>query len=315
MKITKIIEHCLNIPSPIDFYSHPDNPLVILKELFEGRCFKECLITKVLEIIEMSEMQIQSLGGIAPGSIRIKFKIEGIVYLTNEVINGCKVINKDKRTILAKKDNADIFILNTTLLESITEKNIIPVIVSKSLNKINSTSVALSGNLYLPNKKLFGINITGYYISDKNTQVDISRVESEIENMKYEEDQKDKLLKSNKKGYEFFRKVLYPYQEDKKPSAETISIHKLIKGQIPTGVWLVKEDIFDFDSDKISIYKDLPEDYDKGPNYEINSILNIMIHEYSDNLRIIREMMDIYSTEELIQANTNLFKLFKKTKK
>lgn len=104
MLIKKVIEFRVEVENYLAMYSDPGRLMSILKERFENKCYKGCLILKVLEIKRQSACVISNY----KGYIDVMFEVEAIEYNMGDIITGFRVIKVE--TI----DNIDHIIAEST---------------------------------------------------------------------------------------------------------------------------------------------------------------------------------------------------------
>ncbi|MCK4967653.1 MAG: hypothetical protein KAS12_01245 [Candidatus Aenigmarchaeota archaeon] len=154
MFIQKIYEVNLAIEDPILFMSKESNLIFLLKNKFEGKCFKSSLILEICKIIKQSECMITQNDMSASGIISVQFEAMAMIYEKGEVINDCKfVINDDLAMILSGK-KCTIFMNNTPMTESYKIGQKISIIVNWSRYETNKGLISISGVPYLHN--MFG---------------------------------------------------------------------------------------------------------------------------------------------------------------
>ena len=306
MRITKIIETGLNIPSPIDVYSEAEsNILDMVTGIYEGKCYRNCRIEKVLRIVNISECIIVNRGDYAGGTVNVQFEVEATVYYRGEVITGCVVKHKNQGLIVAQHETASIFIQSHEQLASIQVDQIIPVVVGEATYNIQQELISINAVPYVPNRSSINYKLEGTLNdSDKKfLELAIGRMETE-----------EKLTSEvkNKKGLQFFKDRVYPYREPQKTpkGATSEDLKKLIK-QTEFSGWYCRDKRI-LPTDPIVYKYDGPvddPDITNNATADIRHALLALIEDYTNNLRVVRELNDTYPPE-IVGKHKNLWRIF-----
>lgn len=306
MRITKVIETGLNIESPIDVYSDAEaNILSMITSTFEGKCYRNCRIEKVLRVIKISECVIRSNGNSSGGTVNVQFEVEATTYHRGEIIVGCVVKHKSQGLIVAEHPTASIFIGASPQLASIKVDQIIPIVVGEATYDIQQELISINAVLYVPNKKSINYKLEGTL-----DESDKSFLSHAIDRMVNEE----KLLNEvkNKKGLEFFKGRVLPYREVQKPpkEAKVVDIKKLI-AQTEFSGWYCRDK---------RIQPTVPEVYNySGPvndenitnvaSTDIRHSLLALIEDYTTSMRVVRELNSTYPPG-VVEKHPNLWRIF-----
>ncbi len=151
MRIIKIIETTVEILSPIELFSDPNNLLKLLKHKYEKKCLKNMLIQTVLSIKDESPCEISPIT--KTGRMNVKFEVEGIEYAEAEIIHNAEIVNKDatRGSVIAVAPHTYILITGDRTAESsLITKQIIPVVNEKSCHRINSEHISIIGKMFIP---------------------------------------------------------------------------------------------------------------------------------------------------------------------
>lgn len=151
MRIIKIIETTIEILSPIELFSDPNNLLKLLKHKFEKKCLKNMLIQTVLSIKDESPCEISPIT--KTGKMNVKFEVEGIEYAEGEIIHNAKIVNKGatRGSVIAVAPDTYILITGDQTAESVLGvEQLIPVINEKSCYRINSERISIIGKMFTP---------------------------------------------------------------------------------------------------------------------------------------------------------------------
>jgi len=342
MIINKIIETSLTINNPIDVYSDSSkNIMNILIHKFKNKCYKGVLILDIIKIVKSSECIINQHGGECSGVMNIRFEVQAVVYNTNEVITGCLILKKDQGIIITSSQYASIMMTNHKSLDSIAIGNIIPVCVAKASYSINSNKISVNAFPYFPSKFYWNKIIPIYQPADMRLSADDKRsLETILARVQYEESEQKQWEAKNKEKLEFFRKLLFPIatpefakigpgevrtnlltfmqspmqapmqtpMQADKPVTETADILLIKDIRIPLNspdILIIKKD----DLDKMPTYVDCQ--YAVDSKLDLRSVIQLLLCEYCDNLKLIRELMEIYDTDKKMETHVNLWKVLK----
>ncbi|MHB2027934.1 MAG: RPB7/RPC8 family DNA-directed RNA polymerase subunit [Acidimicrobiales bacterium] len=281
-----------------------ENVLILLNKKFINKCFKSCLIIKILDVMDISECRIiQSIGG-NKCSINVRFKCEGIVYGINEVINGCNVIEISKQNIIiASTQYADIIVDADVMLSSITVGQKISVMVGMVRYYVETHKISVSAKLHvLPTDNII------YEITEEK-KPDTSKI--------YELDKKIRNIKeiiaapNVKTTYAFFDNLLYPFSKrtelKKKNAIDINNLDELFK--------IKSKYVF---IDQHDITKVIPADNADNAaclNFSLENCILAILQNYYEHILNIKEMMDIYNTPEILTSHKNLWQIYHKLKK
>lgn len=311
MRVKKNIEIGIDIYDPINVYADSDVILHIVADRYENRCYRGCFILKVNKILRMGECVIAQNGGDSYGTIPIIIEVDAIVYAVGEIINGCVVNNKDKMNmIVCASQHANIILMSSTLMNAITTNHIISVRVVnvKYVHGEDKVSVSAIPFMFAPKPLIFKVgeydNETVELIADV-----VSRIESEEEKMA--------VLKKKSAAWKTFDTLLYAYAKPQKApvGAKEYRLHDIVKTKKFPALYLSRDS-------RINLSTDVVYGYDKMP--AITAIVrediapaNVMIallEDYCGHMRMIREMIEIYSTEKIIANHRVLWQIYKKNK-
>lgn len=137
MLLKEYIETGLDIEDVMESAIIPDYVLTALRDKFEGRCYKNKYISRILSIEKMSEIYVQQMGDPNVGHVSVVFLAECVEYYTDELVAGFKVINNDEKIIIAIKhdgrNNLAITSIDVTPhIKSLSIDQIIPIKIISS---------------------------------------------------------------------------------------------------------------------------------------------------------------------------------------
>ena len=153
MIITKILETQLDIIKPSDIFSPDINNVILrlLKEKYEGKCYKSCLILKITQIIRASNIYMSyNLDGSA--FISVLFEVKGLIYQKGEIITDAVIVNKDSNgTVQCQTQYASIHLRQDKVLNIFKNNQRIPLIVHKVRYILNQNNISILGKPFKPN--------------------------------------------------------------------------------------------------------------------------------------------------------------------
>lgn len=319
MIITKLIELGIDIIDPISIYSNPkDNIMNILIDRFKGKCMRSCFIEDIIEVVKISECVINQDGVGCYGSINVIFKVKAIVYAANEIINGCVVnINQKNGLIVCSAGNASIVLSSIKELESIQKDQIISIRVTKAKYNIGAAKIAISAVPYLFVKQSNIYKIPNDFKFTKEVKTFLQSI---LEDIKLEEERMEK-VKVSGKSWEFFQKLLYAYNGEQQPptGAKVVNLLELVRGKSETlgieGKYIARDPKLDLSFPNIYVHDNL-KDFGSPVREEVipKDVLLSLLDNYYNHIRTVREMTEIYNTEEVFNGHKNLWRIFTRSK-
>lgn len=282
MRIIKIIETTIEILSPIELFSDPNNLLKLLKHKYEKKCLKNMLIQTVLSIKDESPCEISPIT--KTGKMNVKFEVEGIEYAEAEIIHNAEIVNKDatRGSVIAVAPHTYMLITGDRTAESVLAvKQIIPVVNEKSCYRINSEYISTIGKMFTPGQ--YHSRRYNLYYADGNVppnELDIY-VKKDLQQIELLEEEigdlvnipdvapnaknPDKKTSSQQKSYDTLRAKLWPCKRSKESclnemagkekgpanelslnGAKLVSIKSIVSNSKLQG-WYVADDRFIYD--------------------------------------------------------------------
>lgn len=315
MKIIKIIQIGIDILSPIQVYSDSQSNIKnILRGQCEGRCLRGCRVDEIKQIIKISECVIDSKGPDCDGRVFVRFEVEATVFSAGEVINGCTIVRKDKGLIVAVHPSAAIMMPMQPTMESVKTGQIIPVRVAGATYDIGSEKVSVSAYPYLPSRKC-----TAYYIEGTITAEDKDFLANVLDRIEHE--QKMRKEEKNQKAISFFSDLIHPFEKtdaviDKKSGGKSVDLLKLISGGQFAPAYYCRNPRLPPTESNVVVYENPPVDPYVSSNNKVDmrSALLVLLEDYCDNLRIVREFLETYPPD-LVAEHKNIWRIFVNAKK
>lgn len=305
MIITKALETTIDFINPNDIYNVNTDKFIIeqLTKRYVGKCYQSILITTIKRIFKRSCIRIVDNRIDGGAQCDVSFEVEGIIYIEGEIIPNCKITEIRNKDILMEHEHIAIKLEKTTnanILNSLSVNDILPVVAHKMRYLPSHKNISMIGSIFIP---LPLNNIA--YIVDAHLQP------AEIEKLKYfmdiiYEEEKSHDSVKNYELYEFFKKFLYPYKDNKndhiikKLSLTPVELEfkTLSTLKIPIG----KTILYPNEDDKykrrlfISNTHDLPDTM--SVKYTMFQILMHILTQYILYLQTLRQLTTCYCSEK-----------------
>ncbi len=313
MLITKLISIGVNIQNCIGLFTDANNLKSIIKEKFEGKCFRCCLVKSVDRIVRVSDCVINQEGSPNYGVINAIVEITGIVYGPGEIINGCTVTNKgDHGVIICSTEHASIIIQSHRTLESIQPGQKISIRVGQTRYGIGASKIAVNAVPFIPTATHAVYKMPAEAVN-KALLIDV------IERIKDEESQAEALRITNPNGWDTFNQLLYAYTE-KQPTpkgVKAVSVFDIVDSKPDGEIYISRDPRLDLATPMVYQYANndaIPVGQFVAPMLTANQLAILMLEDYCAHLRTIREMLEIYSTPEMVDLHKNIWLIFRKAK-
>ena len=292
-----------------------------IKQVYENRCYRGFLIISVLNIIKRSKLT--ALSNILDGSanVNVHFNAEVITYLENEIIVGCRIKIKKEISIMCETPTARIALKTNERLNSFTVGQLITLVVQKAVLTTNDDVASISALPYFPDGRQiiykptvdplrkdfisFIINeietiLTSIKsLSEKQVEsyklfVNSTSLVDNVPDMKYEEPHVDiyKLVRDNIDNLDSIKEKLMPY----------VVINHKVSNPIDPIVFVPKS------IESVELKKAII------PIYLSNMVESILC-DYREHIKMIREMLMVYNSSEIVNAHKNYWLFFKSFRK
>lgn len=314
MIIDKILFHRIDVSDPCAFALNKKTKLLnILTEKFENKCYKKCLIIKVLDIMNDPVIRICQNNLDAYGSLDVQFKVRALVYEKYDVIHGCKVTKKTPTNVLiCETKNLALMVISNNRFTSIREGQYISVSVNNTKYSIGTSKISVEAVPYLPKKK-----ITLYYISEPI--VDYTIYSEFLKQIKNELDEINKL---DKNAVNFFKQMMFPGFKEPGGKKKQKLVDMVVEGKVLPIEEYVGFDtrnhvsdgfvnIFKLSEVNIGAFKSKFSQCDIIENVPSDIVFKKLLMMYIDSLKSIRELCAIYNSDELVKSHQNLWKAMK----
>jgi hypothetical protein len=312
MRITKVLETNIDITDPVNVYSSPDTRVLeILANKFNGKCYKACYIEKVNKIIKRGSCRINKYGAPNIGTVSVAFEVSGIIYAPGEIINGCTFINRDANGIITlRKNNITIMTEDATnKYESLNSRQLVSIRVGIARYRVNGEGININGVILS-----FPTKTDAYKIAGGLNSEDITFLKEAIEEHNNELGQLKNKIKGNEDVYTFFSGLLSPFKKQTSMGKHNMTLDGLIKSGakdlfvgIDPQVGIGEPHLF-VGADPDEKYHNIVSNVDK------RIAMVEVISALTNNIRTIREYLEIYNTKESIGGHKNIWRIYDKQK-
>lgn len=337
MIVTRIIEEPITIEDSISFYSdHANNLNNLLNHVFLNKCRAGCLIIKINRIINTSPGVIDFVKKSAC-RVNVEFEVTAIVYAELEVITNCVVKHKSNQIITATAKHATITIPVDSRTNFMVPGSVVAVRVGRAKYPANSATIMVNAYPFVHRqvltKRVIMYSPTNAIVTQ--TAKDAIKV---IENNINDELAAIEKVSKDKQKLDFFkRRMSYDEQSQtasptKVTSTDIMSVFGLGAANnrlyaVPHGSYIFRDaftiagdDVFSVVDGKTSplgtedqsAKKSDDLKYVRNDSLSMSSIAIILLTEYYEELRVIREFLEIYNTEDLVKKNIAFFRAMKR---
>jgi DNA-directed RNA polymerase subunit E'/Rpb7 len=313
MLVKKILETYLDITNPDDIFSSDLDKTVLTKlhNKFVGICYDSCLILNINKIIRRSYVYMKdTLDG--DTNLSVLFEVDCIIYIKDEIINGCKIIKKETNGIMhATSKYAGIQLNIQPTVSIFKEDEIIPVIVKRVRYNISQNSISVLAIPFMP----INYTVNYYRISGELTNPEKDNLLTLLDEINIYEESFKKLTPGNKKIYKFFVDLLKQKNIDLlkiKGSFNKINFAKML--ELKSNIICKKYNTYD---DNIVEYVvDSKDSKDDNVIEETSyNIFNIILIEHLLHLQTLQEFLNHYKTFTDVQNSKNIWKFYSMLKK
>lgn len=310
MKIIKNFDINLNINDINIIFSKNinDNILKLISDTYLNKNYLSSYIFKINKILNRSLIESNQNDLNCSFNIHVQFEAECIVYNKNEVILDMEIQEIVNNNIITKKNNILALIKNNTDLNIFKKGDKIPIRIGKVKYSLGTDKISINSYPFIP----IISNPINYKLS-KITQIDLDNLNDSI--IKYiieEEKIKTEILKNKNNTLNYFKKLLYPYNNVDNNNYKTIDLLELINNlnKYENKIITINNKIDNYD--RLIIIND-----NKDINYVSNNIY-IILYDICKNyylyLKLLNDLSITYNTENLIKDNKNIFDIYSKYK-
>jgi hypothetical protein len=305
-----------------------------LKFYYEKRCFAQALILEVKNIQRKSPILLSKHKNDGEGTVDVIFLASVVTYSKGEILHNCKVVSITSNDIISCVNEHATIMLSTKYLKKNTTFKInqkIPVIAGQLLYNIGAETITVMAFPLIPYRsKEIHIN---YRIMNELSNPDKQKLGNIIKLINDELELKNAMSAEEKKAWEFFNKLLYPFKSvfnldtknkcvislmdlvDNNLTNTVISRHSLINKSLPYVFHTI------LDTNVVTLNSNWPV-FPKSAEFSNEFIKNtpafdvlfMMMNEYLIYLRDLKEFAAIYNTTAIRTENNNLWDLYEQYK-
>jgi DNA-directed RNA polymerase subunit E'/Rpb7 len=220
MLITKVLETSVDLIDPNSEIYAPDLESIILnilKNRYVGKCYNSILIVEIKKIIKKSLRKFVDNRLDGGASVDVCFEVEGHVFSTGEILHGCSIVETLNNAITAENKYAGIKLqknqhnetTSNKILQSLSQKQIIPIIIQNVRYNLNKPKVSIIGSPYTPvYNKFVMINIV-----EGLNPAQFEKISYLLNQIKIEEELHLQYTKGTEdKRYTLFKSIMYPFK-------------------------------------------------------------------------------------------------------
>lgn len=307
MLIKTVLELGIDIDDPIG--KCDDNHIkYTLETKYQGKCFRECYIKSIDRIIKRGEIIINQMSATGFGTLPIIVEATAVVFLRGEVITGCHIkhINERAKLITCETDHAFVMLRGDKAFSSLQVGQYINVQVGLTQYTIGMNKAVINGAAYLPGGAASIYKITDTTLPTQQLMKDVmGRIE-------YEEGEVAQIKSSNEKSWTIFSSLVYAYSAPQKIES-TLNIQR-DQEKMRDYKYLTRDVRIEPTTPFVLATNEDPGDLKNVVEVTLQEAIIALLEDYAANLRIVREMISVYSTPELIKAHANLWGIYRSNK-
>jgi hypothetical protein len=299
MLITKRIETKVDIHNEMSFARDKNSLLYTLAARFEGKCYRSCLITKILSIVRRSELMVNGEGG----SIDVMFEVQGIVLQPGWIITDAVIVNKSSNmgieVLVATTPHANITFLGEKYLDSVRVGQHLPLMVLMSGYSLYESKIKVHATpkLHMNPPKYFKVH---------DDDVDVGMLADLLDQIKTMEKQCEPLR--TQKSWKFFTDLMYAYKKTPPSAAAIIKDNVNVMDLIQK---IKQYTVVGYDN-SVDQHKGLvacsaPTNIVPTTIATNTGIVSVMLESYLNGLRVIYELITTHNTPESLADHKNIW--------
>lgn len=304
MIIKKTIRFPLDVKNPLSVYSDIDNNLKsIISNTLVGKCYDQCLVLSIDSIDRRGECTISRSTEPKFGTVPLIITVTALVVSAGEIINGLVVKHVDANGILlASSEYISCIMKLGPNLSSIKPGQIISCRVLQYSYEIGKDKIAVFAAPMLQKHVADVYKIT-------KSDIDQSILTDWLARCAEEERKITESKIANATAIEKFSKLLLTYKEYKPPK-DVKNIIELLNSDFKT-LYISRDPSIDLTTPGCISSTVAPANIST-----VKSTAGVvaLLSDYADMLRCVREMVEIYNTNELLSEHENLWRIFNKNK-
>jgi hypothetical protein len=313
MIIKTTIEVGIDLEDPIG-QCDDDHIKHILTVKYQGRCLREHYIQSIDRIIKRGEVIINQMSPTAFATLPIIVEVTAIIFLRGEIITGCliKNINERAKFITCESQYANVILKQTPMFASLQVGQYVTVQVGTSQYAIGAPKIAVNGVPFLPSQSQ-----QIYKITANNIPIARGLMKDVRARIEFEENAAEDIKRKDAKIYTIFSSLVSAYV--KSPEINPAAICSLADtDRLSTYKFITRDGRISPTSPNVLAVNEAPTDRP----WELSSIIEVtfaealiaILEDYCAQLRVVREMISVYGTPELIKSHANLWNIYKMNK-
>jgi hypothetical protein len=252
-------------------------------------------------------------------NLSVLFEVDCIIYIKDEIINGCKIIKKETNGIMhATSKYAGIQLNIQPTVSIFKEGEIIPVIVKRVRYNISQNSISVLAIPFIP----INYNVNYYKINNELTNTERHNLQILLDEITVYEDSFKKLTPNIKKIYKFFVDLLKQKNIElkQKTKLNKINFNEMLK--LKDNIICKKYNTYDDNTIEYADSKEYNDIEDNSESKEDNifeetayNVFNIILIEHLLHLQTLQEFLNNYKTFADVQNSKNIWKFYSMLKK
>lgn len=325
MLSNKVMQYTVLIKDPNDQLMDQHTKVMdVLKQTFENKCFRSCLIKEVTKIHRLGHLKFISSRQDSIVKCDVQFEVRVLQFKKNQIIHGC-VINKkaENGTVICANDDVAIYIRASKILQGARKGDTIIARAGMFRYKIARPKISVNGFPFIAIFNNVGViyNITP--ISSKFLQELLDELNKRMERCK------------KYKEYDYFRKLLFPCKLTTKATRDKkFSEFK----KVPIGEIFQTKEVFITLPDHVDLAEGVvlsATDIDIGhvlnptskdvwvkdsqfiinTQYDSNKIIGQFIYQMIEYFNEIETFCKLYDTDEQMKKYIKQFDIYEKSKR
>lgn len=298
------IETGFDIDDPIGCFAADGMLLYLVRNKYEGKCFRGTFIRTVDKILRQSECTIVADSNAMKGTVNIEFEATTLTYPVGWVVVGCRIDLVKPEMLVCSRDNVKACIKRVKLLDSLKVGQYIPVRVGKVTYNIGATEVTVLGTLFTPPTS------PTIYQLEPSADVPYDSV------LKLINEEEAMVADIDPKARETFTKLLSPYTTRPPLDAhERVLQLSNITADLPK--YISRDGRLDLLQPQLIGMDTLPPDERVTERVVCiprgDAIIRVLM-DYYIMLRCRREMVALYKDGDIVNSHTNLWAIYGKSK-
>lgn len=302
MIIDKVIRTRVNIDNPVNFCADVDtNIRNYLSNIYKNKCFKECFIIDVVDILNRSDCFTSA----DSSHLDVTFLAKAVVYSKGDILVGCTIKQKKKEFILCGTETENIYIDHNPIIDALQEKMIVPVVVSDVIYVPYSNKISMSGSIFLLEKQYMSYKV-------KSIELDESAID-DLNKLIIAENERTK--KIDPKIYKVISETVKAYPTGTKSDHSEFDLKELRGLKLNDVVF--RDPRTDLSKHTFHLFNESIADSSHPEPVELNltEVVTSIYTDYYKWIKFVNDMCDTYNTEEKLKEHRVLWTILASRKK